>query len=291
MVPQTKLAEIETYESIITEFRPDLQDYYEHPVKYYLEPFQIFGNLYYVGDKKVCSHLVDTGDGLILFDTGYQHTLHLQLLSITKLGFDPADIKLIIHSHGHFDHIGGGNDFRELFGCDVAMGRVETDLLRENPERSLMCYNPCPCASICWPDIELEDGQEITVGNTTIRCILAPGHTHGTMAFFFPVTDGKITYQVGYWGGAGFLTTYKEFCRTYGLPEDLAICMGETIEKLQKESVDICLGNHPNQNCTLEKRQYMLDHPGENPFLDSTSWNVFLTLQEKKRKDFEAMGY
>ena len=291
MVPQTKLAEIETYESIITEFRPDLQDYYEHPVDYYLEPFQIFGNLYYVGDKKVCSHLVDTGEGLILFDTGYQHTLHLQLLSIMKLGFDPKDIKLIIHSHGHFDHIGGGNDFRQLFGCQVAMGKVETNLLRENPDRALMCYNPCPCASICWPDIELEDGQEIKVGNTTIRCVLAPGHTHGTMAFFFPVTAGNTTLQVGYWGGAGFLTTYKEFCRTYGLPEDLAIRMGETIEKLQKESVDICLGNHPNQNCTLEKRQYMIDHPGENPFLDSSSWNIFLTLQEKKRKDFEAMGY
>ncbi|MBQ6685785.1 MAG: hypothetical protein IJM99_06735 [Firmicutes bacterium] len=251
MVPQTKLAEIETYESIITEFRPDLQDYYEHPVKYYLEPFQIFGNLYYVGDKKVCSHLIDTGDGLILFDTGYQHTLHLQLWSIVKLGFD----------------------------------------LRENPDRSLMCYNPCPNASICWPDIELEDGQEITVGNTTVRCVLAPGHTHGTMAFFFPVTDGTTTFQAGYWGGAGFLTTYKEFCRTYGLPEDLAVRMGETIEKLRKEPVDICLGNHPNQNCTLEKRQYMIDHPGENPFLDKTSWEVFLTLQEKKRKDFEALGY
>ena len=79
-------------------------DFYNHPEKYVIKPFRIFGNLYYVGDKKVCSHLIDTGDGLILIDTGYQHSQHLLIESIYSLGFDPRDIKIIIHSHGHFDH-------------------------------------------------------------------------------------------------------------------------------------------------------------------------------------------
>ena len=59
------------FEVLEGNFLNNLKDYYQHPAKYYMEPFRMFGNLYYVGDRKVCSHLIDTGDGLILFDSGY----------------------------------------------------------------------------------------------------------------------------------------------------------------------------------------------------------------------------
>mgnify|MGYP002727320963 FL=1 len=73
-------------------------DYYRHPARYYVKPFKIVGNLYYIGDQKVCSHLIDTGDGLIVFDSGFQHSIHLMVQAIWELGFDPADIKYLIHS-------------------------------------------------------------------------------------------------------------------------------------------------------------------------------------------------
>ena len=84
------------YAQVEANFIPNLQDFYDHPDKYAVDAFQIFGNLYYVGDQKVCSHLIDTGDGLILFDTGYRNTTHMMLHSIRSLGFDPMDIKYII---------------------------------------------------------------------------------------------------------------------------------------------------------------------------------------------------
>lgn len=279
------------YAEIRKRFMSGHEAYYADPWGHYLEPFQIFGNLYYVGDKKVCSHLIDTGDGLILFDTGYQHTAHLQIHAIRSLGFDPADIKIIIHSHGHFDHFGAGDAFRHLYGSRIYMSRVDTQLLKEKPERALMKDSPCPYANICWPDVELEDGDTVTLGNTTIRCVLAPGHTLGTMAFFFDVTDGKKTLRAGYLGGAGFLTVYKEFCREYDLPMDLPQRMGDTIKKLWPEQVDIVLGNHPGQNATLEKRAWMLEHPEENPFIDPDGWHAFLDNQEKRRLDFIEKGY
>jgi metallo-beta-lactamase class B len=71
--------------------------------------FRIFGNLYYVGTRSGPSHLIDTGNGLILLDTGYPQTLHLLVQSMWELGFDPRNIKFIVHSHGHYDHI-GNND-------------------------------------------------------------------------------------------------------------------------------------------------------------------------------------
>lgn len=73
------------------------------------------------------------------------------------------------------------------------------------------------------------------------------------MAFFFDVTDGVKVYRVGYFGGVGFITIYKEFCRKYCLPENKCGLLKKTIEKLLIEEVDIVIGNHPNQNCTVEK--------------------------------------
>ena len=58
-----------------------------------IEPFKIADGLYYVGDKKVCIHLIDTADGLILLDSGYYGTAHLLIDSIWRLGFDPANVR------------------------------------------------------------------------------------------------------------------------------------------------------------------------------------------------------
>ena len=275
-----------TYEEVMGGFLPNLEDFYENPYKYNIEPFCIFGNLYYVGDKKVCMHLVDTGEGLILFDSGYSHNYESLIASIQTLGFQPKDIKYVIHSHGHFDHFGGGDRLRDTYGATILMSKVDTDLLKEMPERALMHLAPSETDEICWPDKTLEDGEVISLGNTKICCKLASGHTVGTMAFFFDVTDGVKTYRVGYFGGVGFLSIYKEFCRIYRLPENKCELLKETILKLQKEEVDIVIGNHPNHNCTIEKRNYMLEHPETNPFINKDSWGIFLEALEKRRVDF-----
>lgn len=280
-----------TYQEVYGGFLPALKGYYTAPSDYRLEPFCIFGNLYYVGDKKVCMHLIDTGEGLILFDTGYRHALHLLLENIRSLGFSPEDIKYIIHSHGHFDHFGGGNELRRRYKAKVFMSAVDTQLLRERPDRALLDLGPVPGDTICWPDVEIRDGDVVSLGGTAIRCVLTPGHTMGTMTFFFDVTDGRTTHKVAYMGGVGFLSVYKEFCRAYGLPENKCELMRQSIVKVRNEAVDIVIGNHPNHNCTLEKRQWMLDNPGTNPFINPNAWNIFLTELENRRSSFEALGY
>jgi len=279
------------YETAFARFVPSLQPFYDDPRPFALEPFQIFGNLWYVGDRKVCMHLIDTGDGLILFDCGYGHTTDLIEDFIRGAGFDPADVKILIISHGHFDHFGSGNELRQKYGWKVYMSQADTQLLRENPRRALIHLGPCPDDEVCWPDVEIPDGGVIELGNTKITCILAPGHTYGTMAFFFDVSDGEKTLRAGYYGGTGVLTMYDQYCLDYGMPVGKVSAMKRTIQRLLQEHVDITLGNHPSQNCTLEKRQRMLDCPGENPFLDPKSWSAFLHVLEARRQEFEALGY
>ena len=291
MYPQCNLGTNRPYREIMEGFRPGLKEYYRAPADFRVEPFRIFGNLYYVGDQKVCIHLIDTGEGLILLDSGYRHAIHILLDSIARLGYSPQDIRYIIHSHGHFDHFGGGNELRALYGAKVCMSRVDTQLLRQREDRALIHLGPNPDEPVCWPDLELKDGDHITLGNTDIRFVLSPGHTLGTLSLFFKVRDGGQVRQAGYLGGVGNISMYRQFCREYGLPENKSHLLGQTIQKLREESVDIVLGNHPSQNCTLEKREWMLSHPGENPFVDQSTWPIFLAALDTRRKSFLELGY
>lgn len=288
---ESKIAPIKPYEQVRNSYVPAHSDYYAYPEKYAVQPFCIFGNLYYVGDKKVCIHLIDTGKGLILIDSGFSHNYQALISSVKTLGFTPNDIKIVIQTHGHFDHFGGSDRLREQYGAKIFMSRVDTELLKENPRRGLCHWAANPDDTVAWPDQTIEDGDVIHLGNTAIRCVLAPGHTFGTLAFFFDVTEGDTTYTAGLWGGVGFISVYKEFCREYGLPENKSDVMKTTIEKLKDETVDITLGNHPNQVCFLEKRNYQLEHPAENPFINPHTWHIFLDTVEKRRQDFVNLGY
>lgn len=266
-------------------------DYFAHPEAYRVAPFQIFGNLYYVGDRDACPYLIDTGDGLILIDTGYGHEIDFLIENIETLGFRVEDIKIIVHSHGHYDHFGGTEIIKARSGAKVYMSRVETALLRQMPERALTMHSPVPGATIPWPDVELEDGDHIQLGNTDIRCVLSPGHTFGTLSFFFDVTDGTQTLRVGYWGGTGMLTMYKAYCAWYHLPLTKCQAMLETIEKLRSEHVDIAIGNHWGQCDMGKKRKLMTEQPGCNPYIDSAYWQSFLAATEEKCREMIRLEY
>ncbi len=285
------LGAIQTYEERFGSFMPGHRDYYRHPAAYAVDPFRIADGLYYVGDRRVCVHLLDTGDGLILFDSGYQHTKHLLLHSVWKLGYRPTDIRYVIHTHGHFDHFGASEELRSLFGCKLLLSRADGETLRKNPRAALMEYNPDPYAGIPEFDGYLEDGQVFELGNRRIRCLLTPGHSPGVMTFLFDVTEKGESLRVGLFGGVGFLTLYKEYLSKYGQPMDLPLQLLHSIDRLKGERVDIVLGNHPQQNGTLEKREYQLSHPGENPFVDRNEWMEFLEELRENTERFISLGY
>ncbi len=250
-------------------------DYYRYPAKYYVKPFKIAGNVYYIGDSKVCSHLIDTGEGLIMFDSGFQHSIHLLVQAVWEAGFNPADIKYLIHSHEHFDHIGAANEFKELYGCKLAISKAGAQVMRERPELVYLKACPNPYASLFEPDLELEDGDEIALGNTRIRCLLTPGHSPGVMSFFFDTVENGKTYHVGYFGGVGFNTLYRKKLEQDGLPLSMRDTFLKSLQRVRDIPVDIVLGNHPRQNETLMKREKMLKEPGTNPFINPEEWKEF----------------
>lgn len=282
---------IRTFEQGQLNYAQAHADYFAHPENYRIPPFRIFGNLYFVGDRDGAPYLIDTGDGLILIDTGYGHEVDFLMENIEILGFRVEDIKIILHSHGHYDHFGGTDVIKARSGATTYMSRVDTELLEEMPERALVHHSCVPGAKIHWPDVKIEDGDHIRLGNTDIRCVLSPGHTFGTLSFFFDVTDGERTLRVGYWGGVGMLTMYRAYCAWYHLPQTKCQKMLETIEKLRREHVDITLGNHAAQCQLPKKRRLMLENPGTNPFIEPTYWSSFLDSTEANCREMIRLGY
>ena len=79
-----------------------------------IEPFKIIGNVYFIGTFQSSTHLIDTGDGLIVIDPGYENTFYLVVDAIYKLGFTPKDVKYIINTHWHWDHVEGTAPLQDL---------------------------------------------------------------------------------------------------------------------------------------------------------------------------------
>ena len=248
----------------------------------YVKPFQMYGNLCYVGDSWVCAHIVDTGNGLLLFDAGNCGNAATAMLvnAIWEAGFNPADVKWLVLSHGHVDHIGAVNFFKRMFGTKIYLGEPDARNFREHPELALIHESTDYMDELFTPDVEIHEGDVIDFGGTEVTFHLAPGHTDGVISCFFDVTDGAEAKRVGYYGGFGFNTLQKAYLQEIG-DETFSrrkIYL-ESIQKVINEKVDIFMPNHTNNVDLLNKRQYMIEHPDENPFVDETAWKTYLQMK------------
>ncbi len=236
-----------------------------------IRPFRMADGLYFVGTCKASSHLIDTGDGLILIDAGYEYTAPIILESIKELGFDPADVKLILLTHGHRDHSGGVPELLRHCKAKVYLSELDRHYLDE-------------CDELYTPDCDYSDGGVITLGHTSITTVFTPGHTEGTYSFFFDVTENGRVYRAGTFGGAGTNQLKKPYLDKRKLPYQNRRLFYESLEKLKKEKVDLFIGNHAWHNHTREYGE-LIRTTGENRFLDSTVWLPFLEKLEKTMTD------
>lgn len=276
-------------------------DYMAHPYLMDRPSFRIFGNLYFTGNLWCSSHLIDTGDGLILLDTPCGDSLTGLLNGIWSLGFHPKDLKYIIVSHAHTDHYGAVNALVHMTGAKTFLSAVDAkDMSRhyyrcEAMNRQFGHYNES-----FTPDVLLEDGDVIQLGNTQIRCVLTPGHTIGVMSHFWTLEYQGRTLHVGIYGGAGFSSVSSLALQRNNEPMSLQQAFLDSIEKVWDEPVDIMLGNHPFHNDTYQKYQRMCQGETE-AFLDPAEWQRylgdlkrrylhFLTLSDEEIADMYAVS-
>jgi len=164
---------------------------------WFIEPAKVFDNLYFVGSKIHNSWALKTSAGIILLDTLFTYNSEEEIVGgLKKLGLDPATVKYVIISHAHSDHVGGAKLMQDRFGSHIVMGGPDWDSI----ERSVNGY---PLGK---PkrDIVADDGQKITLGDTTVTIVTTPGHTPGTLSMLFTVKDNGKPLNVAYSGGTAF---------------------------------------------------------------------------------------
>ncbi|MGI9628363.1 MAG: subclass B3 metallo-beta-lactamase [Longimicrobiales bacterium] len=162
------------------------------------EPFQIAGNLYYVGATGVASFLLTGPDGHVLIDGGYPETAPLIMASIAKLGFDIADVEILLNSHAHSDHAGGLRALQEASGAELWVSDGDADVMasgRHGGDRALgwvrflgvLGLGRFPPPRI---NHRFQDGQTIRLGSLALTGHVTAGHTRGCTSWSFPVRDG-----------------------------------------------------------------------------------------------------
>ncbi len=246
--------------------------------------FRIFGNLYFVGTVPASTHVVDTGDGLLLFDTGYQQSLYLVLYNLQKLGLNPDDIRYILHTHGHIDHFGATKALQQLTGAKTVIGKPDEAYANGQLDLSYAKELGMTFTETFQPDILLQDGDTLTLGNTTVRCMATPGHTPGAMSYFFNATDGEQSCRCGLCGGTGINTMCRQFLDSYGLSYDCRGQFTDAMDRIAGQPVDIFLGNHMQHNDTPGKYQRLCAGQ-KDAFINPAEWAAYCafakqTLQE-----------
>ena len=162
------------------------------------EPFRIVGNIYFVGAKGLSSYLITTPEGHILHDTGTDEMHDVIVSNVEALGFNVQDIKIMLHSHAHFDHMQGHAAMQRATGAQIiALGgdAVAIESGEDNSALGDEGWEPVEVARV------VEDGDTVTLGGTTLRAVWTGGHTQGATMWMTTVEEGGQTYNVAFRGG------------------------------------------------------------------------------------------
>ena len=228
-----------------------------------IEPFQVFDNLYYVGSKWVSSWLLVSDQGLILFDSLYGDLTEIVVEGIRKLGFDPDDVRYLIVSHAHYDHVGGARRFQEEFGSVVMMTEEDWNMTTEPP-----IYREYPRPS---RQLSAADGSTLNLGRTRLRFFKTPGLTKGVLSTRFTVYDNGYPHDAFLFGGAGLDFTGMEQTELY---------INSVRKLMQLEGIEVNIPNHPESADVFERYEILQNRlDGDlHPFVDPESWAAWLDL-------------
>lgn len=161
-------------------------------------PTKVFDQLYYLGTDIVASWALVTSEGIIQIDSlnNPEDAQQIIIGGYRKLGLDPAQMKYLVLTHGHDDHFGGAKYLQDTYHPRVLMSTVDWDMIAKL-RNVRPGFGPPPAR-----DMEIVDGQKLTLGKTTLTFFLTPGHTLGTVSMLVPVTDNGRPHVLSFWGGS-----------------------------------------------------------------------------------------
>jgi metallo-beta-lactamase class B len=161
-------------------------------------PFRIAGNLYSVGSNGVTSFLLTGPEGHVLIDGGYPETAPSIIANIVKVGYDIADVKVLLNTHAHSDHAGGLRTLQEMSGAQLWVSEGDAGVMADggagDPALGPLGFIGYYLGALKFipPRIDhrFKDGDTVRLGPLELIAHVTAGHTRGCTSWEFTVRDG-----------------------------------------------------------------------------------------------------
>jgi len=231
------------------------------------DPVRIAGPVYYVGASGVSAFLITSSAGHVLIDTGFEETVGVIRTNVARLGFKMADIKYLLASHAHMDHVGGHASMKELTGAKIIMSEADAALLASGGKDDFgPTADPQMAYRTARADRIVRDGETVTIGDVTLRCHLTPGHTRGATSWSMEVVEGGQRLNVLFFSSLSLL----DGTRVQNNPKypNLVADYRATFAKLRALPCDIFLAPHGGMFGLAEKAMRQARGDKSNPFID-----------------------
>jgi metallo-beta-lactamase class B len=229
-------------------------------------PHKVIGNIYYVGTRSLATFLITTPDGHVLINTNYEAGVPGLKDSVEKLGFKFSDIKIVLGSHAHGDHMEGDALVKEMTGAQVmAMAEDVPALERMRPGGKT---HPV--------DRILRDGDRVILGGATLVARLTPGHTKGCTTWTTTVQEEGRERSVVIVGSMGSNPGFQ-FVNNKDNPT-IADEYKQGFRVLRSLTPDVPLASHPAMYDMAGK--FARIGKGPNPFIDPAGYTSELDAVE-----------
>jgi metallo-beta-lactamase class B len=232
---------------------------------------KIVGNVYFVGSEQLGSFLITTPAGHILINSDYEETIPVIRASVEKLGFKFSDIKVLLGSHAHPDHMSGDALFKELTGAKVMVMEQDVPALRNMRQGGK--EHPM--------DRILKDGDTVELGGVTLTAHLTPGHTQGCTTWTLKATEGGKTYDVVVVGSLSLNAAVLVKNPTY---PQIADDFRKSFAKMRTLKADVFVGSH-NGFYQMTQKYAKLAAGGPNPYIDPAGYKALIDSSEKAFND------
>ena len=247
------------------------------------EPHKIADNLYYVGSKGLSTYLITTKAGHIVINSSFERTVPIIQSNIEKLGFKMKDVKIILTSHAHDDHVAGNARLKEITGAKVYVMKGDERAVETGGEGVYLYKSRWKPVKV---DKVLEDGEKVALGDAILTAHLTPGHTPGCTTWTMKATESGKTYDVVIVGSPNVNPGYvlkgnQEYPQ---IASDFARCF----RVLKALHCDIFLGAHGAYYNMVDK--YQNRKAGVNPFVDPKGYQAYIADREQHYKKVLAGG-
>ncbi|MBO4862451.1 MAG: MBL fold metallo-hydrolase [Firmicutes bacterium] len=215
--------------------------------EYAVPATRFFDQLSFIGNNIVGCFVLETSEGFILIDCMEPYDAHRDLIvkGIADLGLELKDLKAILITHGHGDHYGTADWFRDQTGCKIYMSEVDYKFAQQDKRNRT--------GVLKWEVYDfLDDGDIFELGDTKVYAFKTPGHSPGCLSFIFRVSDEGREHWVEMWGGSGL---------PYSM-SDKAVYMESCIKfpKItERFGCDVEISSHPFIDKSLERLEIVRD--------------------------------